>query len=468
MQAQSAVGHVGALSPPRAPSWRRKESKSVTPPGQARVVERAEAAFEWNAPFVLFCLYTFVLVGRPQDHMPFLVPLRPALLLTFVSACMLLLRPMPEDLKAIRSLPETKYYFGLFAAMVWTIPFATFRPSAFDFVVMQYVVNVMYFVLFAMTVNTLERFKRVAAVLLLSGLLFTIMGLTKGQFIQGRYTVGSEMYDPNDVAFVEIALMGFAMWMLVASSSVVMKVAAGVSVVLGALLTLYTGSRGGLLSLGAFLLMFMGLRIKGFGGGFKMLVIVGILVAGFLNSDKINIERYMTLGSLETDYNFEEWGRADIWERGFNLFLADPLTGVGVTNFGAAIGEMRRVEGLIPKWQAPHSAYLEILTETGFFGALSFLLLVGATLHTFHRVRRLEVRSPFDRELASLGGMLFAGFVAQLVAASFLTQAYSMFFTLAFSASAAVRRIADAPRAGAAASAQPPAPVQFVPKSRKA
>lgn len=35
--------------------------------------------------FIVFCLYAFVLVGRPQDFIPALVPFRLALLLSVVT-----------------------------------------------------------------------------------------------------------------------------------------------------------------------------------------------------------------------------------------------------------------------------------------------------------------------------------------------------------------------------------------------
>lgn len=464
MQAQSAAtGQAGALSP-HLRAWRRPVPGRATvaapapPASHAADVEPVEAAFEWTGPFVLFCVYTFILVGRPQDHFPALSPIRPALTMTGISALVALLRPEKGGLRALWQLPEAKYYFGLFAAMLWTIPFAMYRPSAFDFVVMQYIVNVIYFVLFATTVNTLERFRRITVVLVFSSLLFAFMGLSRGEFIQGRYSVGSEMYDPNDVAFVVIALLGFEMWALAGRFSVTLKIAAAASAIMGALLTLYTASRGGLLGLSAFLVLFMTLRVRRFGRGFRLLLVLGIFAAGYFNADKINVERFMTLTDLKDDYNFEEWGRADIWERGLKLFMRDPLTGVGVTNFGVAIGMMRWDENLIPKFQAPHSAYLEILTETGIFGSAAFLLLVGTTLWTFNRVRRLPATSQGQLELASLGGVLLVGFVAQLVVAAFLTQAYSMFFTLSFSASAALRRLADERTTQDAGLPQPPAP----------
>jgi O-antigen ligase len=133
----------------------------------------------------------------------------------------------------------------------------------------------------------------------------------------------------------------------------------------------------------------------------------------------------------------------DIWERGVQLFVDDPLTGVGVDNFPMAIGIMRVAESRVPYWQAPHNAYLQVLTETGVFGMAAFLLLIGTSLRTFNRLRRQEPAFA-DRDLGVLPGLLLIGFVAVLISAIFLSQAYSMFLTLYFAASAALKRIAAA------------------------
>jgi (heptosyl)LPS beta-1,4-glucosyltransferase len=210
----------------------------------------------------------------------------------------------------------------------------------------------------------------------------------------------------------------------------------------GVVLTLYTASRGGLLGLTTLLLLFLGLRVSKVRASFKAVLLVLLVLAAAANLDKLNIDRYMTLGSLESDYNFEEGGRADIWARGFRLFLEDPLTGVGVGGFGAAIGEQRRVEGNLPVWQAAHSSYILVLTETGIVGAVTFLLLIATSLATFNRLRRTTFRES-DQELSVFSGLLLVSFVAQLVAALFLSQAYSMFFTLAFAMSAVLNRLAD-------------------------
>ena len=434
------AGAGAVATAPLVARWRRKQ-ETVAPVMLAqRSLPSATEVTRFAAPFHLFCLLTFVIVGRPNDYFLWLVPLRIALVFTVLTVVATLLRwreatPSPFAAK------ETKLYLCFYAAMVGGIPFAVYRPGAFDYVITQYVVNVAFFLLFLVHVDSVAKLRRVAGVLVLSVFLYTVFGFVSGQFMQGRYFTGSGMFDPNDVAFFEVYLLGFALWVLVGRFGFAMKAVALSTVLSGVLLTLYTASRGGLLGLLAFLLLFLWLHVPTVSKSFKGVLLAILIVGAFANADKINIQRYQTLGSLENDYNLQgDGGRVDTWKRGIRLFLDDPLTGVGVGGFGKAIGEQRLIDGDVPRWQTAHNAYILVLTETGIVGAAAFLLLIVTSVRTFNRLRRVAGSLP-DRELAVLPGFLLVSFGAQLVAALFLSQAYSMFFTLAFALSAALNRL---------------------------
>ena len=66
--------------------------------------------------------------------------------------------------------------------------------------------------------------------------------------------------------------------------------------------------------------------------------------------------------------------------------------------------------------------------------------LIVASARTFNRLRsRLCAIAP---DLGMVPSLLLAGFVAQLVCAFFLTQGYSLLFTLSFAVAASLNRIA--------------------------
>jgi O-antigen ligase len=414
--------------------------------GTAGVRPVDDVSSGFGGGFLVLCLLTFVVFGRPQDYVTALVPLRLALVLTTVTLVLSLLGPGPT-LRELFAIRETKLYFLFYAAMVAGIPFSYYRPGTFEAVILEFPVNLLFFVLLVFHVDSMAKLKRLGVVLVMATCFFTVLTMQFGQFGGGRFFLKTHMFDPNDIAYVELSLLGFALWMLVGQFGLVIRIIAVVSILGGTLLTLYTASRGGFLGLLTFLGLFLCLRVGKVRKSFKAVMAVAIVVAAVANVDKINTDRFMTITSLEGDYNFAEGGRADLWTRGWRLFLRHPLTGVGVNGFAPAIGRMRVEENSsLRKWQVAHSAYITVLTETGIIGSVSFLLLVLGCLKTFNRLRRPSASQP-DHDLASLAGLLLMGFAAQLVAALFLTQAYSTFFTLAFALSAILRRIAATPAA---------------------
>jgi hypothetical protein len=169
-----------------------------------------------GTPFLIFCLYTFVLIGRPQDFIPRLAPLRIALVFTVLMSFVALL----QNKKGISNFfwqRESKLYFLFFGIMCAGIPFSVYRRGSFNFVILGYVVNMVFFTIFLLHVNTVEKFKRFVAVLMFSGLFFSLFGLIQGHFSEGRYTTGGDVFDSNDVAFIGISLFPFSMSVLLGS-----------------------------------------------------------------------------------------------------------------------------------------------------------------------------------------------------------------------------------------------------------
>jgi Lipid A core - O-antigen ligase and related enzymes len=391
-----------------------------------------------GTPFLIFCLYTFILIGRPQDFIPPLAPLRLALVFTVLLSFVTLLQNRKGILNLFRQ-RESKLYLLFFGIMCAGIPFAIYRRASFDFVILRYVVNMVFFTLCLLHVNTLEKFKRVVAVLMFSGFFFSIFGLVQGNFQAGRFTTGGDVFDPNDVAYIGISLFPFSMSVLVGSYRFPTKIIALSGLLLCVLLTLYTGSRGGLIGFMILVLLFLFLPIPRVKKLYKVLVIMLFIAVAIINVDKMNMERYQTLGHLDQDYNLsDEFGREQIWKRGLQIFFENPITGVGVTGFSEALGNMRERENLpSQRWQTAHNSYLLVMVETGIFGVTVFIYLIGKCVKTFNQFRKRREAS-VEKDFSTMSGIFLIGFIAQLFMAFFLSQAYSMIFTLYFAISAAL------------------------------
>jgi O-antigen ligase len=402
--------------------------------------------------FALLSLWTFVLFGRPQDFFPALAPLRPALLLGALSAAAMLLQARSTRLADVLGVRETRQYLLFYLVLIAGIPFSLYRGHSFTFLFLTYLSNMLFYFMVLLQVDTLKKLKQLLLTISASVLFYASFSLVHGRFLKGRFGAGS-MYDPNDLAFFLVSLFPLGFSFILAGQGGVRKVLAlgmtGVAV--GTMLL--TGSRGGLIGLAALLLAVL-FGKKGsslFKPSHKAVLVLVAVAAVAVQAGRINVERFATLGRLDQDYNVTaEEGRISIWKRGLALALRHPFLGVGADCFPQAIGEMRERQGGSPTWQVAHNAYLQVLAEGGVAAFLLFLSVIAAAYRSFAQVRTAAGASSAGRELNAIAGALSLGFIACLTTAFFLSQAYSILFTLFFAFGTVVRRLSRAMEAPAA------------------
>lgn len=87
-----------------------------------------------------------------------------------------------------------------------------------------------------------------------------------------------------------------------------------------------------------------------------------------------------------TPDNFAIVERMAHWQAGWRMFQAYPLFGVGTGNFNIAYPDFFVAPWAISQGHA-HNYYIHTLAETGIFGLLSYLLLIGAMVREALRAR---------------------------------------------------------------------------------
>ena len=300
--------------------------------------------------FKLFLLCSFVLLARPQDVLTFLQPMRPALVLTVLAMAALVFGGHRRELAAALSTAEAKRYVFFFALMILGIPFAYHRGLAFEGVLLGYTVNVFFFVLLVSQVTSLQRLKSFLWVICLSTMVYSVFGglLQAGSFDGGRFGVLGGVFDANDTAYVLLSLFPLCLYFVQFDAGLVKRLVA-IAAICGAVATiLLTGSRGGIVAFGAVLLMLLLTRTLGGGIGRKMLLVLVLASSWFLMKDKIDVERYLTLSDLSSDYNLtSQGGRIELWKEALDLSLAHPVTGVGVHCFAFANDQCPTARGRV-------------------------------------------------------------------------------------------------------------------------
>ena len=391
--------------------------------------------------FNALLLLVFLQFGRPQEFFPFLNPYRLALLFTVITLLLTFFNKEHFTLTDCFKIKESKLYLIFFFIMVLGIPFAYHRGNAFDFVLLKYLANVIFFFLFVVNVQSKERLKKVLFVVSIAVLFLATMSLMHGGVHGGRFFPGT-MYDPNDLAYFLVSFLPIFFVFLRKYEPLVNKIMSTTGILLSIAVVLLSGSRGGLLGLGVVLFFILFSKIVVERTAVKVFLSFSAVVIISMHADQINVERFQSITALSSDYNLtSESGRLAIWKRGFRLVISNPVTGVGVACFGKAIGEQRDAEGEIPRWQVAHNSFVQVAVETGLIGFVVFSALLFASLKNFRRLSKHKRTEELLTEYANIPGICLVGLCGTMMGAFFLTQGYSLIFTFYFAVSAVLRNL---------------------------
>jgi O-antigen ligase len=181
---------------------------------------------------------------------------------------------------------------------------------------------------------------------------------------------------------------------------------------------IFTHSRGGFIGLlvGGGIIFFKAFK--------KRKLVAGLLLAGatvifiFLTPQGY-WERMSTIVEPGDDYNISSpAGRIEVWKKGLQFMIENPLTGVGIGNFTTAEGLSHKDVG--GKWSTAHNSFIQIGGELGVGGLILFILLF---YYLFKSLRRIISKDP---KIKTLKESLEVSLIGYITGGFFLSQAYSM------------------------------------------
>ena len=391
--------------------------------------------------FITVVILTFILFARPQDFFPVAGKIRPNLLFSFVALFFSFTNNGLSLIAGPLNDRNSRLYLFFYGLMVVGVPFAYHRGIAFDIVIFRYLSNIIYFLVLISAIQTERHLKTIIFTIVCGTLFYSVFSLlrTSGDDI-GRFSYG-KMYDPNDLAFILVSLSPLAL-IFITDQSKLKKLLGYLTFIISTIVIIKTGSRGGGVALGIVLLyLFASKRIFSFGK--KIFLISVLLIAIFIKIDQMPIERFTTIIDLKDDYNVSsEFGRLSLWKRAAEFTLSNPVTGVGVGCFSFAIGYLRESEGILPRWQTAHSSYFLIAAEMGVPGILLFIVLILKNIKIFKgNLYDNKDKSILNKDTISFP--IYVSFIGLLVASAFISQSYSIIFTLFFSVGSILIKIKE-------------------------
>lgn len=381
----------------------------------------------------LFHAWTFILIARPQDYIAELATVRPALSAGIIVILFYWCNHARYK-NSILGNQQCRLYLFLLVAMVFSIPFAYYRRGAFEFFFVKYLIVALYLFLFYKIIDREEKIKNILWTACLGNSLYLLSALQQGESVAGRLRFG-QMLDPNDLAFFAVSFLPLNFIYISSSDTWWKRIIALVNITLSIMIILMTGSRGGFLALGIVSLLLFFTRAEVVKTSYKIIVGIMTIIALIYAGSTIDFSRLETMTQIGGDYNvWDETGRLEVWKKGLLFMLSDPLTGVGVSCFGEAIGTDRLSRGMQDFWQAPHNSLVQIGAETGVLGLYLFIHISYRAYEIFGKVRKKDG----DQKNGYVAELTQIAFIGHLAASMFLSQAYSGIWVLFVALSASL------------------------------
>jgi len=391
----------------------------------------------------------FVFVARPGEIFPFLSGARLGLMSFLLMAMAFFFSDGPAQLRQGKY-DGTKWMKLFFLLGFCVIIFSDWPRMAFEGWRTILLVNTALYFFWLPAVRQPERIRKIVITLVLAAgclvyaMLFAESAVRYRAADLGRISVGGT-YDPNDIAMVMAVVFPFAVFLFL-NARLKGKLLWGSLLVCLVLAILNTGSRGGLLALGIACLLFLFTTVKGLKTWHKFFVIA--LVTIFFMSPAADTvkERWQMVLSGE-DYNVESveeggMGRLSLWLSGAQLILKNPLTGVGVGNSSNAMGME------YGRWRALHNSYFQAGLELGLPGFVLFLLLLRTVWRNCTIARGVFAQNPEHHQHVLLAVCTRIALVTYIVAAFFLSQAYSLMLPVLLLISDGLHHVASSVQTG--------------------
>jgi putative inorganic carbon (HCO3(-)) transporter len=227
-----------------------------------------------------------------------------------------------------------------------------------------------------------------------------------GSFIEGN----------NEVALALVIIIPLIRFLQMNTPRRLVKHALTAVMVLCAIASLGSQSRGALLALGAMgAVMWWRSDSKAVVG--VLLVVVGVALIGFMPESWMN--RMETIGDYQEDGS--AMGRINAWYMAWNLATHNFFGGsFGIYNletFGRYAPNPTDVH-------AAHSIYFQVLGEQGFVGLFIFLCIWFLVWGSAGRMRKQGLKQPQTKWVSDLGAMVQVSLAGYAVGGAFLSLAY--------------------------------------------
>jgi len=358
-------------------------------PGFPSLGSKNAGGGRWSWGLISLLLYAAVSIGRIQELIPALAPMRLGLITGGLALLVWLKAPGSFAEKIPVAHPVVRDVMILLALGLLTIPLGVWPGHSLEFLFGVYLKIVLLLVLVIYWCRSLEDVQRLLWICCLSIAILVVPGVMSGQDDMERYQGDVLTYDPNDLAFLFVLVLPLVLYLYSVSErkAKIVLVGMGMLCLYGVVLT---RSRGGMLALmvvGGLLLSRSRLSRSAKWNAVAAAVIVFGILAGTAWKERIT-----TIWDPQTEYDRTGGGRTEVWKTGLILLVTRPW-GVGLDGFVTAEGNYHGGAG---KWSAAHNSFLQIGVELGVAGLFVFIRMLAGIMKSLRRIELIVKPTPED------------------------------------------------------------------------
>lgn len=362
-----------------------------------------------GALFFFAILYIFIDYGRPQDIIPVIGYLRPALTTNIFLVILLVLNG--DIWKAGSRQTKMVVLFNILIAAY--IPFARNNMAALQ-TSMLMLTYVPFILAIIISVDTLGRLKRLINIIIVIMMYQSVYAILHGGVGAGNY-----FNDENDLALFINMWLPFCYFLFLHEKKPRMKIFYATGIIVGILAIIFSFSRGGFVGLVCMSVVLWWYSSK------KVMTILIIIIAIFLVY-AVGGTSYIDEMSTVTDTK-ESTAHERIltWKAAWAMFLDNPL-GVGGNNFQKNFHRYQSKDFKRGMWgRVAHSLWFTLIPELGIFGIIIYYYLLKYNLKDIFFLKSISHKKEEVGEyIHAISLAYLASLVGFFASATFLSVLY--------------------------------------------
>jgi O-antigen ligase len=297
--------------------------------------------------------------------------------------------------------PISRRMLAFWAAMFIAVPLAFWPGGAFS-KSLDFGRIVLYHFLVLNLITSVDRFRtflRVYVCLIGWVALTTLWGYAHGSFDANALRNGLERAqgltssggDPNSLGVTLVSALPLMLLVAFKGKGTERLLAFAFSGIAVTAVVL-TGSRTAIFTSAILILAFIATQRHRF---MYVLVLIPVLALIWTLMPQQYKDRYVAASDVATGNAQDEsyLNRIRAWKAGGNMFLNNPLTGVGPGQFPNASGS-EFWQGRVKLWLQPHNLYVQLGAELGLVGIVTWLLFITSVLKTNLSLRKVLASQP--------------------------------------------------------------------------